>query len=301
MNADLSRIKAMLSGPVASISIPFDKKGDIDYPGLQNYIEYVIQSGVTALLMTPGDTHYSLLTDNEVAEITKAVIKQSNNRTLVITAAKQWGTSRCIKYARFACQAGADLLLSCPYIWGNALTAESLADHYRALGREIPVMFYAANESVILDAMHLLIHEDNGVLAVKDDACGPAGRRIASLVRDKWGILSGGLKENHLDSYPYGSDGYLSVYCRFKAEVAFKYWHAVKNNDFTAAVAIIEKYERPFMDELTIKTGLDFDALIHAAMELFKIAGRWRRTPFTSADDCQMEMIKDFFIKLNLI
>ena len=97
---------------------------------------------------------------------------------------------------------------------------------------------------------------------------------------------------------PFGAEGYLSVYMRFKPAIAHEYWKAIQNNNIKRAVEIINTYDVPFMEELPGQLGLNFDALIHGAMEIFKISKRWRRNPYMSASDEQMEKIRGFFKEL---
>src|SRR5665213_1733554 len=64
----LDEIRHALSGPIASVSTPFTKDGRIDFRGLGNFIDFVIAGGSRTVLLTYGDSLYSLLTDDEVAE-----------------------------------------------------------------------------------------------------------------------------------------------------------------------------------------------------------------------------------------
>ncbi len=38
--------------------------------------------------------------------------------------------------------------------------------------------------------------------------------------------------------------------------------------------------------------------MFHGAQEIFGIAGRWRRGPYASLDDADMERLRDFFAAL---
>ena len=113
-------------------------------------------------------------------------------------------------------------------------------------------------------------------------------------------MISGGQKQNHLNQWPYGCDGYLSTYASFKPEIAWKYWNAIQDNDIKTAAGVIEKYDMPYFDMILKFTGW-FDAGIHATMELFGLSERWRRPPYYSTEEKEMEELRAFFKSLNLL
>ena len=64
--------------------------------------------------------------------------------------------------------------------------------------------------------------------------------------------------------------------------------------DLREATAIVNRYDIPFMN-FCAAHGLHFDAVVHGAMELAGLAPRWRRAPYSSLDDAQLELLKTFF------
>jgi len=144
------------------------------------------------------------------------------------------------------------------------------------------------------------VDEQNNVVAIKDDTAGNYGRRLAITVNGKLPLLSGGRKENHLDIHFYGVDGYLSVYMSFKPKIAHKYWGLIKLEQFKRAAQIVNKYDISLLN-FSQKMNLDFDAVIHGAMEVFGITTRWRRSPYYNLKDQEIEQLKDFFQKIELL
>lgn len=289
--------QAMAKAPVPSISTPFHRDGSIDFNGLRNQVDFIIEAGTGMVLLTYGDSLYSVLSDEEIAEVTRAVVEQTRRRAMVVAATGVWWTGQCMRFARFARDIGADVLMSLPPNWADASAVHTLKEHYTVISGEMPVMIVTHLGSRPLPARVIreLVGETNGIVAIKDDVCGAYGRTMSCIVDGKWAVLSGGLKENHLDIMPFGADGYLSVYMRFKPAVALRYWSAVQTGDIRTAVDIIKQYEKPYFEQLVSEVGLDFDAVIHASMEIFGVAGRWRRAPYQNATDAQMEQIKHFF------
>ena len=113
-------------------------------------------------------------------------------------------------------------------------------------------------------------------------------------------MSAGGQKQNHMNMLPYGADGYLSTFLTFKPEIARCYWRAVEARDLTAAAAVIRDYDMPFFEHI-IKTEGSFDAAMHGVYELYGLAERWRRPPYHSLSDAQMERLSGFLKSKKLL
>ncbi|MHB0935890.1 MAG: dihydrodipicolinate synthase family protein [Armatimonadota bacterium] len=290
-------IRAALTGPIASIRVPFRHDGSLDVTGLRNAVEFDIAAGSRTMLQTYGDSLHSLLTDDEVGEVANIIVEQTAGRAMVVAADRQWSTPQEVEYARYARELGADVLMVLPPDWGASCTVDSLVEHYAAVAAEIPVMvvtagFIARGAHFGLQVIERLVHEVPNVVAVKDDFCGEFGRKLALLAHDHLAVFAGGQKQNHLNMYPYGCDGYLSTFITLKPEIAHAYWSAIERQDLAAARDIIVKYDMPFFDYLIGLPG-GFDAGIHAAGELYGIGGRWRRKPYYSLNDEEMERLAE--------
>ena len=167
--------------------------------------------------------------------------------------------------------------------------------HYKAVSDHIPVMLvtalFIANQALGLRVIETLVETVPGVVAIKDDVTGAFARRMALLAHERWAVISGGQKQNHLDVHPYGCDGYMSTYAHFRPEIAHAYWRAVTSGDLTRAARLIHDYDHTWMAFADSLPG-GFDAMFHGAQEVFGIAGRWRRGPYESLDDADMERLR---------
>ena len=151
-----------------------------------------------------------------------------------------------------------------------------------------------------LEAMRILRDEVPGVVAVKDDVCGEFGRRICMEFYEHWPIFAGGAKRTHLNALPYGIDGFLSNYIDYAPQISYRYWQAVQTGDWAAARAVVRDYDIPLFDTFAALPG-GVDAGIHGALELFGICERWRRPPYYSLNDEEMELVADFFRQRELL
>jgi len=293
---DIDSVREAIIGPVTSLSTVFNKDGSIDYNGVRNCIDFWIEESKSGtILITNGDSLYSILTDKEVAELTKVAVEQTAGRAMVVAAAKPWWLGKAIEFARFSKEAGADVLMVLPPDWAHSCASETITGYCLEISKEIPVMIvtHLGTRGVPLDSFEKILEKNSGIVAIKDDFCGDYGKRVACLVKGRIPFLSGGRKINHLEIMPFGADGYLSVYARFKPIIAHKYWKHISSGDIEKAVEIIEAHDIPYID-FAEKSGVDFDAQIHASMELFGIAKRWRRRPYYNLNNEQMEKLKDF-------
>jgi len=294
-----------LSGPMPSIKTPFNEDGSIDFNGLRNLIDFNLAAGAKALMLTAGDSHYVALTEREISEVTKTTIEHVAGRALVIAADRYYHTSQAVEFAHFARATGADLLMVMPPDWGGSSTPQSFAEHYQTVAHVMPVMivsnvFIARGAKFGLDTLKLVLAATDNVVAIKDDLCGEFARKMSLLVHDHWAVVSGGQKQNHLNNHPYGCDGYLSTFISFKPEIAHAYWKAIVTHQPDDIRRIIKDYDHPFF-ELVMGLPGGFNAGIQAMLELKGIAKRWRRKPYHSLTDQEMESLSDGLKKIGIL
>lgn len=296
MNRD--EIRACLTGPFPSIRMPFNEDGSVDYDSLRHEIDFIIAAGSKTVLLTAGDSHYMCLSDEEIAQVTRVTCQHTAGRVMVVAADRLYSTSRAVEFAQFARSVGADVVMAQPPNWGPSCTPQTLADHYQAVSQHLPVMivtnvFGPQGAEFGLEAVRLTLDQCPDVVAIKDDLCDDFARRLCLLAHERCALFAGGRKMNHMNMWPYGCDGYLSTFMSFKPDIARRYWDAIEAKDLKAARAIIRDYDIPFFDFIATLTG-GWNAGLHGTLELFGITKRWRRKPYYSLDDAEMEKLTEF-------
>jgi len=290
--------KKGLTGPVISVRTPFDKDGNIDYEALRKQIDFSIEGGANAVILTYGDSLYSLLSDKEIARLTRECIAYVNKRVLLVAATGQWPTAKSKEFAEYCAKAGADMLMVLPPDWAGSCTLETLVQHYTEAGEYIPVMVVdnylgARAPSFALAVIKSLYENVPRVVALKDDITGTLVRQICLMTHERWALISGGQKQNHINMLPYGVDGYFSLMTTFNPDIARKYWNAIKSNMLDDAMEIVRDYDMPVFNYLLTLEG-SFDAGMHGMLELTGLGKRYRRAPYYSLNDGQMEKLRDF-------
>ena len=290
-------VREKLTGPIASLTTPFTRDGEIDYPGLRKLIDGNLEGGSNSSLLTYGDSLFSLMTDDEIAEVTRVVSEHTGTRGLTVAADGGWWTGKTVEFARYCREIGVDVLMVKPPIWGASGTVETSVEHYAAVAEEIPVMLvtniWANDTAKGLKTVEILLDKVDGIVAIKDDILGEFVRKMTAMARDEWAVFAGGQKQNHLDIVHYGAVGYMSTFVSFYPSVTHKYWSAVQAEDWGSAAKVIEEDDWPFFSYIAGLQG-GFDAGMHGILELYGVAGRWRRTPYYSLNDEEMEQLKAF-------
>ena len=296
-------LRSLLTGPVTSLHTPFTRDGEIDYSGLRGLVDRGIDAGSSTMMLTYGDSLFSLLTDSEVADVTRVVAEHTAGRAAVIAADRIWWTGKTVAFAQYAREVGADLLMVLPPDWAGSCTVETFVAHYAAAAAEIPVMVvtnvFNRSHAMGLEVLRRLRDEAPGVVAIKDDLVGSFARKMALLLHGHWAIISGGQKENHFDLVHYGCDGYLSTMVTFAPQITQAYWQAVRTTDWDGAARIIREYDMPYF-EYVLKVVGSFDAALHGTYELFGLAERWRRPPYHSLTEEQMEELSQALAEMKL-
>jgi 4-hydroxy-tetrahydrodipicolinate synthase len=298
-------VRAALTGPVTSVYMPFCRDGSIDFAGLRNQIDFTIDAGSTAMILTAGDSRYAILSDDEIAQVTRVTVEHTAGRALVVAADKSWGTVQEVEFARYARDVGADVLMVRPPELTSCST-ETYVAHYGAVAEHIPVMvvnnvFRGSSVAQSMETLKALRDRVEGIVAVKDDVCGEFARKMCILVYERWAVIAGGQKQNHLNMLPYGCDGYFSTFSNFKPSVAQDYWRAVQAGDLARMREIIQAFDIPFFDFTLYQPPVPWVSWMYGTLELFGVCQRWNRPPCYSLNDEEMDRLAGFFESKSLL
>ncbi len=291
--------RARVAGPIASIKTPFLQDGSIDFAGLRRFIDFAIDAGAKTVLCTPGDSLYCVLTDEEVAAVTRFVSEAVGKRATFLAAGDAWWTGKAREFIRYARGVGADAVLVSPPDRG--MTPASLVEYYQAVSVEHPVFILSARLSSVgvrgaVETVRRLLESAPNVVGLKEDYAPEFIHEVCLMAHERWAIFAGGGKETHMDMVPYGCDGYMSIFIHHKPELAHAYWRAIERSDLVSARGIIRDYDLPMLRFIGSAFAAGGDAALHGMMELAGICGRWRRPPLPSLTDEDMERLRAFLL-----
>ena len=292
---DVACVREAIHSPVPSITPQFFKDGEIDWKSTGNMVENCIAGGAKALLVTHGDSLLHILSNQETIELNRFLAQVSNGRAMVIACSKQWSHTEMLEFARKSKEDGCDLIIPFYPNWCGGLDKDAVVTCMKELGAVMPIMLLSCmmGGGIPLSILDKL-SADDGLVAMKDDVAQPYGKNILSHIRDKMAYLSGGRAFNFLDTAAYGADGYLSVYARMYPQISNAFWNAYTSGNMGEAIALVEKYDIALFADFIGKNGLDFSAVIQGMYETAGVGSRWRRFPYSSLNDEQMEKLKVF-------
>lgn len=301
-----AELRERLTGPVPSVRPPFTADGELDLAGVDRYVAACLAVEPSAVMITYGDSHLHVLTDNEIQELTRRVVDRVAGRALVIAGDGSWPTRRAAEFALWSKDVGVDVLMAYPPDWAVSCTVDSMVGHLRTIGGAgLPLMlltawFRARGGTDAVSVIDRVRAEVPAVMAVKDDVGADLGRRVALAVGEEWALVAGGSKQLHTQLSPYGCRAWLSTLAVYRPDLARQYGDAIARGDRAAAVAFIREVDAP-MFELVIGFPGSFDAAFHGWLELAGIAGRWRRGPYHSQTDAELEQLASGLTRLGLL
>lgn len=292
---DVAAVKEAITGIVPSFSTSFLENGELDWNSIGRNVDFLIESGAKTILLTQGDSLLSILTNQEVLELTRFVVKKADHRAMIIGCGKPWCLSQSLEFADECAKIGCDMVIPVPPDWAQHCQADYLLDYYQAVAEKMPVMVltYLLNGRGVPLEVFERIDPSCGIVAFKDDAPSPYGRRVGSIARDKMAYLQGGTMEGFLNVAPYGAEGYLPIFFRAFPEIDKAFWAAYSDGRIRDAIWYIDHYELPFFNWCN-QNNANFDAGIRGMMGIAGIAKRFTRKPYSHLNDTQMESLQHF-------
>jgi len=122
---------------------PFDQNGDVDFNATRLLVNYLIENGTEALVVSGTTGESPTLTTEEKVALFKLVVEESAGRVPVIAGTGSNNTRASIHLTKLAAEAGVDgILLVVPYY--NKPSQEGIYQHFKAISEAtvLPVMLY---------------------------------------------------------------------------------------------------------------------------------------------------------------
>ena len=122
---------------------PFDQNGDVDFHAARLLVNYLIENGTEALVVSGTTGESPTLTTEEKIALFKLVVEESAGRVPVIAGTGSNNTRASIQLTKLAADAGVDgILLVVPYY--NKPSQEGIYQHFKAIAEstDLPIMLY---------------------------------------------------------------------------------------------------------------------------------------------------------------
>lgn len=187
---------AVFTGSGVALITPMNEDGSVNYPELDQLVEWQIQAGIDAIVACGTTGEASTLTDEEHIAVIEAVVKKAHKRVPVIAGTGSNNTQHGIHLSQEAQRVGADaLLIVTPYY--NKATPKSLIAHYKAMCNsvDLPVILYSVVSRTGMNLSYPLVKELKNipnVVGIKE-ASGDISQivEIAQLADENFALYSG--------------------------------------------------------------------------------------------------------------
>ncbi|MFD7455145.1 dihydrodipicolinate synthase family protein [Kitasatospora sp. NPDC059827] len=257
-----------LEGIIAYPVTPFSRTdGGLDLDGLTALIDRLVTSGCHAVapLGSTGESAY--LDDSEWYAVAEASVSAVAGRVPTVVGIADLTTRSAVRRARFAEQAGADVVMLLPLSYWT-LDEEAITRHYTAVADAvgIPIMIYNNPKTAGVDLppelIHRLVRDVDNITMVKESS-GDI-QRMHRLTQLSDGALPfyNGSNPLALAAFAAGASGWCTAAPCLIPELPLELYRAVRTGDLDAAREVYYR-QLPVLQFLmrgglptTVKAGL---------------------------------------------
>ncbi len=207
---------AIFTGAGVAIVTPMTETGAVNYPKLEELLEYQIANGTDAIIICGTTGESSTLTHEEHLETIRFTVEKVAGRIPVVAGTGSNCTDTAVYLSTEAEKYGADgLLLVSPYY--NKATQKGLIDHFTKIANSVklPIILYNIQSrtgvNIAPETLAYLAKHVENIVAVKE-ASGNISQvaKIAQLAGDSLDIYSGN-DDQIVPLLSLGGKGVISV------------------------------------------------------------------------------------------
>lgn len=234
----------MFKGSCVALVTPMNASGEIDEKNLCNLVEWHIEKGTDAIVISGSTGESATLSLSEQLQTLRTVKKITKNRLPLIAGTGTNSTSTTISHTQAAVENGADAcLVVTPYY--NRPTQPGLIAHYRALDQavNIPLILYNVPSRTGCDLLPETIADlsyAKNIIGIKE-ATGNLSRLTALVDQcSKEFLYYSGDDPTAFEFLNKGGHGVISITANVAPERMHRMCHAVLDKRYQEA----ERYEK---------------------------------------------------------
>mgnify|MGYP000240864769 FL=1 len=162
----------IFKGAAVAMVTPFKDNNEIDYEELNRLIDFNIENGTNAIVITGTTGESSTLSDEEHKKAIKHTVEYVNKRIPVIAGTGSNDTEYAVQLSQYAESVGVDgLLIVTPYY--NKATQKGLIEHYTYIADRvnIPIILYNVPSRTgvnIAPETYLALSKHKNIVAAKE-------------------------------------------------------------------------------------------------------------------------------------
>ena len=294
---------SIFTGAGVAIVTPMKANGEVNYPKLEELLNYQIENGTDAIIICGTTGESSTLTHEEHLEAIRFTIEKVAGRIPVIAGTGSNCTQTAIYLSQEAEKYGADgLLLVSPYY--NKATQKGLIAHFTAIANsvKIPIILYniqgRTGVNMTPETIAYLTKHVENIVAVKE-ASGNISQvaKVAQLCGDSCDIYSGN-DDQIVPILSLGGKGVISVLSNVAPDAAHDICEKYFEGDVKGS-AELQLKALPLIDQLFCEVN---PIPVKKAMQLMGIDCGPLRMPLTEIspehEKNLAQAMKDFGIQL---
>jgi len=248
INCNIGRGK--YRGIYAILPTPFNGDLSVDYGALENIVEYCVACGAHGAVTPANASEQPMLMDDERRKIVETAVKKARGRMPVVAGVTAANGFAAARYARWACEAGADALMAMPPYVIKASPA-AITEYYLAIDRASTVPIIIQNyggpvgtpmtPSLMLD----ICAKGERVLFIKEECQFSSQIITETLALAKArpdnrmsGIMGGKAGKYIIEEFLRGAVGNMPA-CEI-ADVHVKIWDCCENGAFGEAQGMLD-------------------------------------------------------------
>jgi 4-hydroxy-tetrahydrodipicolinate synthase len=287
-------------GMIPALPTPMKEDNSIDYKGLEQLIQHLIDGGMHALLVGGSTGEYSLMSMEERKEVIQFVCETSKGRIPVMAGTGCHRTEDTIELTKFAAEVGADCALVInPYYMPTS--RQGIIEHYKAVAENssIGIVIYHYPDATGVELDPELIQEISqieGIVGIKNTADGEHTSKLIALTKDNpnFAVLTG-FEHLILPTLAIGGHGAVGVAHNLAPKKFAKLYDLVVNeNNLKEAT----KLNQDLLDLYNAIEEETIPGTVKAGLEALGLSGGPSRRPLVPASENFKSRIEKLLIKL---
>ena len=284
-----ARFSRRIVGTVVPVLAMFKQDGTLDETAISDYVEFLIESGISTLMCTVGSSRYDVLTVSEMLRVNRVVAQATAGRAAVIVTTPSTGpTKQAVEFAKAASEDGADAILAVypDRFYGEEPIARFFEDICSATDigvmiHEMPIRAGRAFEAPSVQYSTALVERilaSPNAVGLKEESGDPETiRQLNRKFANHSAVIGGrGGMAAHMAAREHGQLAYLASIGNFAPAIELEFARLVAEGSYDKAQAIVTQYERPFFE---VAVNLGWHLALREAMAMADLCPPFERQP----------------------
>jgi 4-hydroxy-tetrahydrodipicolinate synthase len=272
-------------GPVVPIPALFDENENLDLKSTENYVKFLVDSGIKNIMTTVGTSRFNLLSKEEIKQFNEVVVKSCGDKAISIIANPPYGPLKdAIEFAKHTENIGADvfLLFFPDRNYGDDLVVDFFKTVCNNISLDVIIHEMPLRNGVgggqVQYSVELLdkLFEIENIIGMKEESLdiNHSSVLIKKYAKDKTLIGAGGGMSRYLRDYWLGSDTYLAGIGNFQPEIELEFFDNMQNEKYKEAYSLVHDVELPYFQtvvpmgwHISLKEALELRGLVASSAE----------------------------------